>query len=113
MRAEDIIEGLNKHIETVRRDKEISAKGHIVLHKEITPHSSFKAYKIFTYTLWFINDKKSYRLLTLQQNARVIESQEENMIREMNIMFSTMLFNWIGTSEYNEVIKGEYGVLQK
>lgn len=41
MKAEDIIEGLNKHIETRRSERGIGNVGHMVLQKEIMPHSRF------------------------------------------------------------------------
>lgn len=108
MKAEDIIEGLNLHIETKRKDRGIKTTGHLVLQKEIKPHSSFKAYKIYKYTLWFTKRGKSYRVITVQHTAKVPDGQEENMLREMNIMLSNMIFNWIGSDFYEAVIKGEY-----
>ena len=108
MKAEDIIEGLNKHIEARRSEKGIENIGHIVLQKEIMPHSSFKVYKIYKYTLWFTKRGKSYRVIAVQHTAKVPDGQEENMIREMNIMLSTLIFNWIGSASYEAVIKGEY-----
>lgn len=109
MKAEDIIEGLNKHIEAKRSEKGIESLGHLVLQREVTPHSSFKVYKVYKYTLWFVAKKnKSYRLITMQHTAKVPEGQEESMVREMNILLSTMLFNWIGSDSYEAIIKGEY-----
>ena len=108
MKSEDIIEGLNRHIETKRRDKGIKATGHLVLQKEIMPHSSFKAYKIYEYTLWFTKKGKSYKVIVLQHTAKVLDGQEESMNREMNIMFSELLFNWIRSDYYMDVINGTY-----
>ena len=108
MIAEDIIEGLNRHIETKRKDKSIKTTGHLILQKEIMPHSSFKAYKIYKYTLWFVKKGKSYEVAVLEHTAKVLDGQEENMNREMNIMLSEFIFNWIGSNFYEQVIKGEY-----
>ena len=108
MKSEDIIEGLNRHIETKRKDGGIKATGHLVLQKEILPHSSFKAYKIYKYTLWFTKKGKSYKVIVLQHTAKVLDGQEENMNREMNIMFSESLFNWIRSDYYTDVINGTY-----
>lgn len=108
MKAEDIIEGLNKHIETRRSERGIENVGHMVLQKEIIPHSSFKAYKIYRYTLWFTKRCKSYKVMTAQHIAKGPGGQEENILREMNIMLSTLIFNWIGSDFYEAVIKGEY-----
>ena len=109
MKAEDIIEGLNRYIDIVRKERGISTKGHIVLHREILPHSSFKVYKTYTYTLWFSNGKKCNKIVTLQQTNKVPDSLEENMLREMNIHLSTMIFTWIRSEKFDEVINGEYG----
>ena len=108
MKAEDIIEGLNRHIETRRNERGIENVGHIVLQREIIPHSSFKVYKIYKYTLWFTKRRKSYEIMRIQHTAKVPDGQEESMLREMNVMLSTMIFNWIGSDFYEAVIKGEY-----
>ena len=108
MKAEDIIEGLNKHIETRRSERGIENVGHMVLQKEIIPHSSFKVYKIYKYTLWFTRRGKSYKVITAQHIAKVPDGQEGTMLREMNIMLSTLIFDWIGSDFYEAVIKGEY-----
>ena len=108
MKLEDIIEGLNKHIEIERRNKGIKTTGHLVLQKEIVPNSSFKVYKTFKYILWFTKNKKSHRVITIQHTAKSIEGYEEILLREMNIMLSTNLFNWIGSNSYRMVINGEY-----
>lgn len=108
MKAEDIIEGLNKHIEIRRSERGIGNVGHMVLQKEIMPHSSFKVYKTYKYTLWFTKRGKSYEVMKIQHTAKVPDDQEESMLREMNIMLSTSIFNWIGSDFYEAVIKGEY-----
>lgn len=113
MKAEDIIEGLNKHIEIRRGERGIENVGHIVLQKEIKPHSSFKAYKIYKYTLWFAKKGKSYEVMVLEHTAKVLDGQEENMNREMNIMLSNMIFNWIGSDFYGQVINGEYNGIKE
>jgi hypothetical protein len=107
MKVEDIIEGLNRHIENKRRDLNIEVKGHIVLQKEININSSFKAYKNYRYTVWFTNGK-SYRLITVSQSARVLDGQEEFIERQMNTILCESIFDWIGSKYYDEVIKGEY-----
>jgi hypothetical protein len=108
MKTEDIVEGLNRHIEAKREENGIKTTGHLILHKEVEPHSSFRAYKIYKYTLWFVKDKKSHRVLTLQHSAKVLNGQEEDVIREINIIFSEMIFNWMHSSFYEKIIKGEY-----
>ena len=108
MRVEDIIEGLNLHIEVKRRDNKIDAKGHLVMQKEIKVNPTFKAYKEYTYTIWFVKNRKSHRVLTVQQSARVLEGYEDIITRQLNTMLCQSIFNWIGSDSYNEIIKGEY-----
>ena len=108
MKAEDIIEGLNKHIEIRRGERGIENVGHIVLQREIIPHSSFKVYKIYKYTLWFTKGGKSYEVMKIQHTARVPGGQEESILEKMDIMLSISIFNWIGSYFYEAVIKGEY-----
>ena len=108
MKAEDIIEGLNLHIEAKRKDRGLNTTGHLVLQKEIMSHSSFKAYKIYKYTLWFVKKGKAYEVIVLEHTEKVLDGQEENMNREMNIMFSELLFNWIGSDYYINIINGTY-----
>ncbi len=108
MKAEDIIEGLNKHIEAKRWERGIKGLGHLVLQREIIPNSSFKVYKEYKYTLWFAKKGKSYKVITIQHTAKVPEGQEESMVREMNILLNAMMFNWIGSDSYEAIIKGEY-----
>ena len=113
MKAEDIIEGLNKHIETRRGERGIENVGHIVLQREIIPYSSFKVYKIYKYILWFTKRGKSYELMEIQHTSRVSGGQEESILRKMDIMLSTSIFNWIGSCFYEEVIKGEYNGIKE
>lgn len=108
MKAEDIIEGLNLHIETKREDRDIKTTGHLVLQKEIIPHSSFKAYKIYKYTLWFVKGKNKHIVIALSHSAKVLDGQEKSMCQYINTELCRLIFNWIGSSFYEEVIKGEY-----
>lgn len=108
MKVEDIIEGLNLHIEIKRRDNKIDAKGHLVMQKEIKANPTFKAYKEYRYTIWFVKNRKSYRVFTIQQTARVLDGYEDAIYKQLNTMLYQSLFDWIGSDSYDKVIKGEY-----
>ena len=110
MIIEDVIESLNKHIETKRLENGIKKDiGHLVLQKEILPHHTFKVYKNYKYTLWFIKNKKSYQVISFQQSHKVLKEIEDNIIKKVNITFIELIFNWINSSSYEEVINGNYG----
>ena len=44
----------------------------------------------------------------MRETAKVIDGQEETIMREMNVELSRQIFNWIGCNFYEQVIKGEY-----
>lgn len=108
MKIEDIIEGLNQSIEDKRDALKIKTTGHLVLQKTINAHPTFKAYKEYEFTIWFVKNSKKYRVITLKETAKVLEGQEESIIRRMNVGLSRMIFNWINSNFYEQVIKGEY-----
>ena len=108
MKAEDIIEGLNQSIEDKRDALKIKATGHLVLQRTVKPHQTFKAYKEYESVVWFVKDGKKYRVIRLTWTAKVLDGQEETVLREINIRLSRLIFNWIGSSFYEQVIKGEY-----
>lgn len=112
MKVEDIIEGLNKHIEEKRKELNINTKGHLVLQKLITPSPTFKAYKFYEMILWFVKSGKRQRLLTISQTVKITDGQEESVNRSMGILLSTKLFGFIGTKEYEQVIQGGYETIK-
>ncbi len=108
MKAEDIIEGLNRSIEDKRSALKINTIGHLVLQRTVKAHQTFKAYKEYTYIIWFVRDDRKYRVITLEETAKVLDGQEESMIRKMDVELSRIIFNWIGSNFYEQVIKGEF-----
>lgn len=108
MKAEDIIEGLNRSIEDKRYELKINTTGHLVLQRTVKPHQTFKAYKEYESVIWFVKDGKKYRVITIKETAKVLDGQEETMIRRMNVELSRLIFNWIGSNFYEQVVKGGY-----
>ena len=108
MKIEDIIEGLNLHIEDRRSIKNISSKGHLVLQRIIELHPTFKAYKTYKAILWFVKGRDRHIVISLNHSDKVLEGQEEPMQQYINTELCHRIFNWIGSSFYEEVIKGEY-----
>lgn len=113
MKIEDVIDCLNRHINDQRIIKGIKATTHIVLHKAIFPESSFKSYKRYEYVLWYIRksedkrDIERYRILTLQNIRQTISGLEEVIQRELDMQMCCLIFNWIGSNSYNQVVSGE------
>ena len=108
MKAEDIIEGLNRSIEDKREAFKIKTTGHLVLQRTVKPHQTFKSYKEYESVVWFVKNDKKHRVITLKETAKVLDGQEESMIRRMNVELSRLIFNWVGSNFYEQVIKGEY-----
>lgn len=109
MKLEEVIEGLNRHIEGRRKSLGIDPiQGHLVLQKTIKSNSTFKAYKEYNFTIWFIKGRDRFVALMLNYVDRVIDGQEERVMKELTIRFSEMMFNWIGSNFYEQIVKGEY-----
>lgn len=113
MKAEDIIEGLNQSIEDKRDTLKIKTTGHLVLQRTVKPHQTFKAYKEYESIVWFVKGGKKYRIITVKETAKVLDGQEEIMIRRMNVELSRLIFNWIGSDFYEQVINGEYNGIKE
>ena len=113
MKVEDIIEGLNQSIEDKRDALKIKATGHLVLQRTVKPHQTFKAYKEYESIVWFVKGGKKYRVIRLTWTAKVLDGQEEIMIRRMNVELSRLIFNWIGSDFYEQVINGEYNGIKE
>lgn len=94
MVLEDVIEALNKYVESRRYNNEKCARaiGHFVLHKSITPAPTFKAYKVLEYTLWVIRGSEKYRFFTRKLTIKIPAGCEELIIRDFETGFLTDLF---------------------
>ena len=109
MKLEEVIEGLNRHIENKRKSLGINPlQGHLVLQKTVKSNDTFKAYKEYNFTIWFVKGRDRFVALMLNYRDRVIDGQEERIMKEMTIRLSEMIFNWIGSNFYEQVVKGEY-----
>ena len=87
MTGEDIIEALNRNIESRRRENKINTVGHLVLLRTIKMNSTFKAYKTYEAIVYFVSKKKKYRVLSCTLTAKVLDGQEERMKTDVDIKF--------------------------
>lgn len=117
MILEDIVESINRYIEDRRLHEGLNtARGHLVLHKSITPAPLAKAYKVYEYTLWLIRTPHQYRVFTLKQQERVLAGMEEEFTRVFERHFFEGLLKLIidgkgfnsDKSTLEEIIHGEY-----
>ena len=119
MVIDDIIESLNKYLESRRYNDEKCARaiGHFVLHKSITPAPTFKTYKVLEYTLWVVNGIDKYSFFTKKFTTKVPTGLEEEVIKcfEMEyltdlfkVLFDTKSLNNKGRTILEDVIYGEY-----
>lgn len=94
MVIEDIIESLNKYVESRRYNDERCAGAieHFVLHKSITPAPTFKTYKVLEYTLWVVKGSDKYRFFTKKLTIKIPAGCDELVIRDFEMGFLTDLF---------------------
>lgn len=108
MKIEDIINSFNLHIIERRKAFNIDTTGHIVLQKSIKPCETFKAYKECEYIVWFVKLKKKHRVLTVKKTMKLLASDGETALNELDLEISKSLFNIIGSTTYDKILTGEY-----
>lgn len=108
MQIEDLIEAFNLTISQYRKSNNIDNKSHIVLQKNIEQNSTFKAYKTYVRTLWYVNGKNKYVILKVSHTDKVLDGQEEKIIKAVDMQLAAALFEFIDTEYYDQVRKGEY-----
>lgn len=108
MRLEEMVEGLNKHIEEIRAQRKIITDGHLVFQLTIAPHETIKAYKKYEAIVWFVKCGNKYRVATVKQVAKVIEGDDKCIMRVIDIDMSKMLFSLVNKKEFQQIIMGEY-----
>lgn len=105
MKLEDIIEGLNRFIESKR---DTPTKGHIVLRKQVNQNSAFKAYKTFVLSIYYVDGRKSYLLEEIQYTDKVLSGQEDTVAKELAILLTEKVLNMVTSDYFNLIINGTY-----
>ena len=108
MQIEDLIEAFNLTISQYRKSNNIDNRGHVVLQKNIEQNNTFKAYKTYVRTLWYVNGRNKYIILKVSHTDKVLDGQEEKIIRAVDMQLAIALFEFIDTEYYDQIIKGEY-----
>ena len=108
MKIEDLIEAFNLTISQYRKSNNIDNKSHIVLQKNIEQNSTFKAYKTYVRTLWYVNGRNKYIIFKVSHTDKVLDGQEEKVIRAVDMQLAVALFEFMDTEYYDQVRKGEY-----
>lgn len=106
MRVEDIVEGLNRHIEEIRRELGLKVKGHIVLHRTIEP-CSIKAYKKYSAKLYYVGNKIKYLLGEAVIQDRILDGQEDKILSKVNIDLIQIILKFNRSELFDKVIRGE------
>ena len=94
MKADVVVEGLNRCLEDLRLFREIESKGHFVLRKEVNNPTSFtKSIKEFVNNLYFVRDKKSYLIISKSFTGKsTTEEEEKNCRMEVDIQLCQAIF---------------------
>lgn len=108
MKIEDVVESLNQYIEKIRRNKEINSKSFLVLKRHIEPSEHFKAYKVAIVEIFVVNGPANYRLTTHSYQGRLVSSQEEDVLLDLERQVVKSLFELVNTDIFDKVVKGEY-----
>lgn len=98
MKTIDIVEGYNKFFESMYPNR-----GHFVSKLNIEQNKIIKALKTYTLEVWYVKDRYKDRVFYIEKTDRISESNEENIIRDLNIELTRMMFK-----NYSNLL--EYGV---
>lgn len=105
----EIIEVLNKYINSLRAIHSLPVKGmqHLVSQFTITPHSTFKAYKEYELMLWAVTKKDKYKVLSSYIKGN--STKEEQLIKEVEQEFILKLFDLLRDKhKLEDIVYGEY-----
>ena len=108
MQIEDLIEAFNLTISQYRKSNSIDNRGHVVLQKNIEQNSTFRAYKTYVRTLWYVNGRNKYIIFKVSHTDKVLDGQEEKIIKAVDMQLAVALFEFMSTEYYDQIIKGEY-----
>lgn len=94
MKAELIIEGLNRCLEELREYRGVSGSGHFVLKREVNIPTNFtKSVKEFINNLYFVRNKKSFLIISRSFTGRCTTDEEEAKCRrEVDILLVQTIF---------------------
>ena len=108
MKIQDIIEGLNRHIEDTRKELGLQVKGHIVLHKTIEP-CKFKAYKKYIAELFYVGTKTKNKISLGKVDIvdKVLEGQEEKILSKVTVELVQLILKFVTSELFDNIIKGE------
>lgn len=116
MTLEEIIQALNTYIEDKRSSLDVvpKYKQHLVLHRTIESHSTFKSYKKYEVTLWVISNDSKYKLFTISEQFNVSTSSQEEFYKYIETKFIITLLQVLLNKASNnrtvieDIVYGEY-----
>lgn len=102
-----ILEGLINHLNNKRLKLNIKTNSHLVLHSTINHNPIVKLYKEHVSTIWYI-DGKFKSIILISKVIGKTTDDEESFNSKVNSELSSVIFDWIGSEEYQYVLRGEY-----
>lgn len=108
MKTEDISEALNNEVDRRRQIRNTNIKSTFIIQRNIEMNPLFKAYKKYSVLLWYVQDRKKYRILTIEKMERVLD-KDDMIIKAINVELLGKLFEFQTTKEWEYLIDGEYG----
>ena len=104
MIMEDFVTALERYT------RSINDKAMFILQKE-NESCTFKTYKRYRYTLWYIDKSRDKRfpILTTQLTSRITSpEEEEKAIRMLDLEFMTNVFKFVKGEKFKLILGGSY-----
>ena len=100
------IEALNNNIMEYRDNNGISCKSKLILLKTIIPDTKFKAYKHYSYTLYYVKGKNKQVLLDIKETIKVSNNEDNSETKAIIIRFLKELFTFIQSEDFIKIKNG-------
>ena len=110
MEAIDIVKTLNIYLEKEynKSDRLIPNQSEFILQKN-TKDSIVKAYKEYSYTLWYVNGKQKIKVVTIVHSSRAVtEAEKECIEKHMNRELLLKCFSLVNDKHFKQMIEGEF-----
>ena len=100
-----IIKGLNAYLNSRRLKLGISARGKFIIQKQIMTNETFKAYKEYIYTVWFVDRDYKQSLIEIHSTKKVINNNDDKVIEQLDIELIKKLIEFVQTETFSILIR--------
>lgn len=108
MSIEEIIEVYNRYIQEERNFLNIKDSSKLIIHKNISINTSFKAVKTFEIILYLLKDNKTYEVGTVSLTRKSTIEEHNKYIKEAELKLVEILISIVQIDMFRNIIDGTF-----